>query len=198
MNHPYVDKQLCGVCGEETSNAEAGLPLCYEHAAIARRIAALKNAKTDFDLIGSRSQGERNSNDGIGGRRTTYDIVPESDVERVFRDVQVEISDVPYWAVEYLFQHLLRTLGKPDIDDARATLHIRYETLDEEQYTRLRALEDHLWAGIDVEVVKVRLYPPEKLMKQKLREVDQEREKQDNRADSQSEAEDAPDVKQAS
>ena len=169
------DSQPCGVCGKETSNVEGGFPLCYEHAAVARRLAKLQTAKTPFDLIGSRSQGERDSNDGIDGRRTTYDIVPESDVERVSRDVQIEISDVPYWAVEYLFQHLHKTLGKPDISSAVATLHLGCETLDEDQYTKLRALDSHLWAGIDVEVVKTRLYPPHKLMKQKIAEVDAER-----------------------
>lgn len=164
----------CGVCNKDTNNVEGGLYLCYEHAAVARRVAKLKTAQTPFDLIGSRSHGERNSNDGIGGRRTTYDIVPEGDIERVSRDVQVEISDVPIWSVEALFQRLHAELGRPDITAASAKLVIRYEGLDDQDYARLTTLGNTLWADIEFEVVKTRIYPPQKLMAQKLAEVDRE------------------------
>ena len=169
-------RKSCGVCGKETTNPTEGLPLCYEHAAVARRLAKVKAAQTDptVDLIGSRSYGPRDNTEGSYGL-TTYDIVPSDDVERVSRDVKVEIDMVPVWAVEALFRRLQSELRTPDIGESSVTLFVKYEMLDESQYERLVMLRDALWVDIEFEVVKTRLYPPKKLMDQKVREVDAKR-----------------------
>lgn len=181
-----ADPHACAVCGKETFNGYGGVHLCNEHAAVARRLAQVQTAKTEFDLIGSRSHGERDSNDGIDGRRTTYDIVPEGDVEELRRDVSVLVEGVPVWAVETLFQRIYTELDKADVDHASATLFIKLEMLNEGEYERLKMLERTLWVGMEIEVLKTRIYPPNRLMKQKVSEVDQERREQDARAESQS------------
>lgn len=169
MNDAY---EPCGICGRQTQGREAGLPLCYEHAAIAQRLAQLASAKTPFDAVVPRSHGLR---EDPGGRRTTYQLAREGDVERLVRDVNVKVSDVPVFAVEALFDRLFNEVGRPDISDAVVTLEVSFEGLDEDGYMRLESFESKLWMATEVEVVRVRLYPPKHLMNEKVREVDRER-----------------------
>lgn len=166
------DLEPCVVCGRETENREAGLPLCYEHAAIAHRLAQLTSAQTPFDTVVSRSHGLREDPDG---KRSTYQLAREGDIERVLRDVNVVISDVPVFAVEALFDRLHNELGRPDIGHAAVTLEVSLEGLDEDGYARLDSFTDKLWMASEYEVTRVRLYPPKRLMDEKVRQVDEAR-----------------------
>lgn len=165
------DPVPCGVCGRESGVYVEGLNLCYEHAAVANRLAKLKVAEDPFDLIQERSHGEREN--PKGELPTTYHIAPERDVERAARDVSVTIDRVPVFAVEALFSRLHNELGRPDIDEALVTLEVKFAGLDEKAYALLDAFSEQLWISIEHEVTKTRLYLPEHLMSEGVRRMDE-------------------------
>ena len=80
------DPRPCAVCGVETENRLDTLYLCYEHAAVAARLAKVLDAKTPFDLIAAVAHGKRQDPDN---RPTTYQLAPDADIERAVRDVDV-------------------------------------------------------------------------------------------------------------
>lgn len=162
----------CGVCGQDAGVSADGLNLCYEHAAVANRIAKLKAAKDPFDLIQERSHGERENPVG-DDLPTTYHVAPERDIERVSRDVTVTLGSVPVFAVEALFARLHNDLGRPDVDNALATLEVDLSGLDEESYALLEAFSKKYWIDIEYEVTKTRLYLPQHLMKEGVRRMDE-------------------------
>ena len=171
MNDTSETYGKCGVCGQLVRNHEGTLPLCVEHAAVARRLAKLTSAGTAFDLVAPRSHGVREDPDG---RPTTYDLAPESDIERVVRDVEVSLYDVPLFAVEALFTRLYDELGRPDFNRPTARIEVKFEGLDEVQYAKLNEYEDRFWVNAEHEVVRTRLYAPEKLRDAKLKQVERE------------------------
>ena len=169
------EPENCVVCGQVTRNREGGLVLCYEHAAVARRLAKVATAQTPFDLITSRSHGVREHPDG---RPTTYDLTPARDVEQVVRDVTVSIYNVPLFAAEALYHRLHNEVGRPDVEQATATIELKLEGLHELEYARLEEFEKKYWVSLEYETVRTRLYPPRHLMDAKIKQVDRRRAEQ--------------------
>lgn len=155
-----LDPYLCGVCEQKAREEVAGVRLCNEHAAVARRLDKLKAVQTDpaVDLIGRLSEGPRDS--FKGGRKRPFDVVPESSIEQISRDVTVNVDHIPMWAAQELFRRIHTELGKPDIDEWHASITIKYGHLDEGQYERLHSLDDELWVGLNIHTTETRLFPP--------------------------------------
>lgn len=160
MSAPLTPLPPCGVCGQESCGEHGGVHLCDEHWAVARRLAKLTAAQTDpaVDLTGLRSRATRDSHDA--GRQRPFDVVPDDSLERVNRDVTATFSEVPFWAVEYLFHRVHVEMGRDDLDGWQAKLVIDYSNLSESEFARLLGIRDLLWLDFDVEVTKTRLYPP--------------------------------------
>ena len=77
------------------------------------------------------------------------------------------------FAVEALYDRLFNELGRPDVAHAQVTLQVGFEGLDEAEYARLDSFTDKLMMVSEYEVKRVRLYPPQRLMKEKVRQMDE-------------------------
>jgi hypothetical protein len=77
-----------------------------------------------------------------------------SEKATTYRDVNVHLHDVPLWGVAALFDRIHKELGKPNVGDISASLHIEYSGLNDVEYQRLLALQDELWLFARMDVAK--------------------------------------------